>query len=160
MSSSPSPPRSLISRITSPFTNKTRNITDFHIQLDDPHRQFTPGDAVKGSVLVTINKPVRVTHLVLCLHGFVKVFKHCNAPGEGISKEDGYAGTGRGKRGTEYWGNGLASLFEEEIVLCGEGRLGLGVYSFKFDVQLPSDGLPSSIDVSAVSSVASYTTDL
>ena len=88
---------------------------------------------------------------MLCLHGFVKVFKHCNAPGEGISKEDGYAGTGRGKRGTEYWGNGLASLFEDEIVLCGEGRLGLGVYSFKFDVQLPSDGLPSSIDVSAAS---------
>ena len=100
---------------------------------------------------MTIHKPVRVTHLVLCLHGFVKVFKHCNAPGEGISKEDGYAGTGRGKRGTEYWGNGLASLFEEEIVLCGEGRLGLGVYSFKFDVQLPSDGLPSSIDVSVAS---------
>ena len=88
----------------------------------------------------------------MCLHGFVKVFKHCNAPGEGISKEDGYAGTGRGKRGTEYWGNGLASLFEEEVVLCGEGRLGLGVYSFKFDVQLPLDGLPSSIDVRAASS--------
>ena len=153
MSHSPSSSWSLLSRITSPFTNKTRNISDFHIQLDEPHRQFFPGDAIKGSVFLTIHKPVRVTHLVLCLHGFVKVFRNCNSPGDGISRDGGFAGTGRGKRGTEYWGNGLAGLFEDEVVLCGEGRLSIGVYSFKFDVQLPPRGLPSSIDVSMVSSV-------
>lgn len=148
-SRSPSTSRSLISRIASPFTSKTRNISDFHIQSDDPHRHFSPGDLVKGSVFLTVHKPVRVTHIVICLHGFVKVFRRPNAPGEGTPKDGGFMGTGRGKRGTEYYGNGFASIFEDELVLCGEGRLDVGVYAFKFELELPYSGIPSSIDVSA-----------
>ena len=65
-----------------------------------------------------------------------------------MPKDGGFLGTGRGKRGTEYYGNGFASIFEDEFVLCGEGRLNVGVYAFKFELELPCSGIPSSIDVS------------
>ncbi len=51
----------------------------------------------------------------------------------------------------EYFGNGYARLFDEEVVLCGEGRV-LGEYQFRFGMVLPSKNLPSSIDVSDESS--------
>ena len=146
-STSPSTPRSIISRLTSPFTSKTRNVSDFHIQTDEPHRQYTPGDVVKGSVFLTVHKPVRITHIVVCLHGYVRVYRNAIAPGEGISRESGFLGVGRGRRGTEYFGNGFASLFEDELVLCGEGRLNIGIYVFKFALRFPSVGIPTSIDV-------------
>lgn len=140
--------RSLINRIASPFKSKTRHVSDFHIQTDEPHRHFSPGDIVKGSVFLTVHKPVRITHIVICLRGFVKVYKTAIAPGEGIAKDGGFPGTGRGKRGTEYLGNGFISLFEDEVVLCGDGRLDVGLYTFRFELEFPSSGLPSSIDVS------------
>ena len=140
--------RSIFSRMTSPFSVKTKNISDFHIQLDEPHRHYSPGDIVKGSVFLTVNKATAISHIVICLYGFVQVFKNANTPGQGISKDGGFSGPGRGKRGTEYFGNGFASIFEDEIVLCGDGRLDTGVYDFKFELEFPLSGLPSSIDVS------------
>ena len=148
---SPSTSRSIISRIASPFTTRARNIRsafDFHIETDEPHRQYSPGDVVRGSVVLTVNKPTRISHLVICLHGFVKVFRNAIAPGDGISRDSAYLGTGRGKRGSEYFGNGFASLFEDEVVLCGDGKLNIGLYAFKFEIELPPSNIPSSIDVS------------
>ena len=148
---SPSTPRSIISRIASPFTTRARNIRstfDFDIETDEPYRQYFPGDVVKGSVCLTVHKPIRISHLVICLHGFVKVFRNAIAPGDGISRDSAYLGTGRGKRGSEYFGNGFASIFEDEIVLCGDGKLNIGRYEFKFEIDLPLSGIPSSIDVS------------
>lgn len=78
------------------------------------------------------------------------MFRSPNAPGEGIPKDGGFLGTGRGKRGMEYYGNGFASIFEDELVLCGEGRLNVGIYAFKFELELPCAGIPSSIDVSTL----------
>ena len=145
---SPRTSHSLINRITSPFKSKTRNVSDFHIQTAEPHRQYAPGDIVKGSVFLTIHKPVRVTHIVVCLHGYVKVYKNAIAPGDGTARDGGFSRTGPGKRGTEYLGNGFISLFEDEVVLCGDGRLGIGLYTFRFELEFPPSGLPSSIDVS------------
>ena len=106
---------------------------------------------MRGSVVLTVARPVRVTHLVLCLHGYVKVSKNTHALRQSPSTDGGFLGTGRGKRGSEYFGNGFAALFENEVALCGEGRLDVGVYEFKFELEFPSKGIPSSIDVCLLS---------
>lgn len=133
----------------SPFASKVRNITDFHIDVNDPHRQYQPGDLVTGSVRLRVNKPVRVTHLVVCLHGFVQVYKNPGSPGEGYRANAQYLANGRQRKSSgEYFGNGFASLFEDEVVLCGDGRLAEGTYQFNFELEFPDRDLPSSIDVS------------
>ncbi|KAL1957535.1 hypothetical protein VTO42DRAFT_5761 [Malbranchea cinnamomea] len=143
-STSPTRSLSLISKFTNRFGNRNRSISDFHIEPDDPWKTYSPGDLVKGSVILTVTKPVRITHLVVCLHGYAKVFKNAVAPGE-QAEDSGYLGPGRGRRGGEYRGNGFASLFEDEVVLCGEGRLKEGIYKFGFELCFPPYRLPSSI---------------
>lgn len=138
--------RRLISRIAHPFTSKSRTHTDFSIEVDDPHRQYSPGDVVSGSVRLRVPKPVRVTHIAVCLHGFVQVFKNPGSPGETSRPYGSHTGTGGGKKSGEYFGNGFASLFEDEQVLCGEGRLSEGAYHFNFELEFPDKDLPSSID--------------
>lgn len=142
--------RSLLSRIKSPLQSKARNFTDFYIQPDDPHRQYTPGDIISGSVILKVVKPLRITHLVISLHGFAQVFKNPNSPGDSYKNYATTIGSGKGTKGTpkggSYFGNGFASLFDDEAVLCGEGRLGEGVYHFNFELEFPAKGLPSSID--------------
>jgi len=150
-SAAASPGRRILSRITSPFATKSRSITDFYIQPDDPHRQYSPGDLVTGSVRLRVLRPTRVTHVVVSLHGYAQVFKNPGSPGEGFRATPGYLGTGRGKKSAEYFGNGFASLFEDELVLCGDGRLAEGAYQFNFELEFPDTDLPSSIDVRFIS---------
>lgn len=140
---------SLLARCTAPFASKQRNPLEQDIRLDEPFRQFTSGDTVKGAVHMNIAKPQRITHLVIRLHGFVKVMNRSKLPGESISYDEALTalGKGRGRRGIEYFGNGFARLFEDEVVLCGEGRV-LGQYEFRFEMILPSKCMPSGIDVS------------
>ena len=145
--------RSLLSRIASPFAPKTRNLPEYDIRPDEPYRQYSPGDVVKGSVTLSVAKPIRITHLVICLHGYVKVLKDAKAEEEIVRGNGGFLGTGRGKRGPEYFGNGFASLFENEHILCGDGRLDVGMYEFEYAIELPSRAIPSSIDVSGSRSV-------
>ncbi|KAL6706885.1 ph-response sensor protein [Coniothyrium glycines] len=145
---SPSSPagRSFLQRLRSPLTSKTRNYTEFYIQSDDPHRQYAPGDIISGTVVIKIVKPLRITHLVVSLHGYAQVFKNPNAPGDGYKNYSTTVGSGKGKKSGSYFGNGFVSLFEDESVLCGEGRLSEGVYHFNFELEFPSKGLPSSIE--------------
>lgn len=96
---------------------------------------------------MTVTKPLRITHLAVSLHGFVKVFNNAKQPGESVYPDGVLLGGRIGKRGSEYFGNGFASLFENEIILCGEGRLEAGKFEFEFDLEIPSRGLPSSISV-------------
>ena len=138
--------RSILSRLTSPLRSRTRNATDFHIRAHEPHRQYSPGDVVKGIVVLTVIKPIRITHLTVALHGFVRVLKNPAAAGEAITSDPVVAITNNKK--SQYTGNGHASLFHDEITLCAEGRLEPGIYEFEFNLQFPSRGLPSSIDVS------------
>ncbi|KAF2740530.1 hypothetical protein EJ04DRAFT_424952 [Polyplosphaeria fusca] len=138
--------RSLLSRLRLPLHSKTRNFTDFDIQPDDPHRQYSPGDIISGAVVVKVIKPLRITHLVISLHGYAQVFKNPNTPGDAYKSYATTVGSGKGKKNGSYFGNGFASLFEDEAVLCGEGRLGEGVYHFNFELEFPSKGLPSSIE--------------
>lgn len=141
--------RRFIQRITSPFASKTRNLADFYIEVTNPHKQFSPGDTVSGCVRLRVTKPIRVTHLVVCLHGFVQVYKNPGSPpADGYRANGSYIGTGRGSNSGEYFGNGFASLFEDEVVLCGDGRLAEGVYQFNFNLEFPDRELPSSISVS------------
>ncbi|OCK79338.1 hypothetical protein K432DRAFT_383139 [Lepidopterella palustris CBS 459.81] len=140
------PARSLFSRLKSPLQSKARNFSEFCIQPDDPHRQYSPGDVITGSVILKVIKPLRITHLVVALHGYVQVFKNPNSPGDGFRAYSNTIGSGKGKKSPSYFGNGFASLFDDESVLCGEGRLGEGVYHFNFELEFPTKGLPSSID--------------
>jgi hypothetical protein len=137
---------SFLSKFRSPLGQRNRNITDFYIEPDDPWRSYFPGDVIKGTVVLTVVRPVRVTHVVVCLHGCVKVFKNATPAGE-AAPDLGFVGPGRGRRGAEYMGNGLATLFEDEVVLCGDGRLKEGIYKFRFEMALPPYPLPSSINV-------------
>lgn len=139
--------RAILSRLASPLASRTRNLSEFYIRPDEPHRQYAPGDVVKGAVVLTVVKPVRVTHMVVRLHGHVRVFNTANAPGNAINFDGGFMGTGRMKKGNEQPNHGYASLFEDEITLCGEGRLDVGRYEFNFELDFPSKGVPSSIDV-------------
>ncbi|KAF1950735.1 hypothetical protein CC80DRAFT_426211 [Byssothecium circinans] len=138
--------RSLLSRLRLPLQSKTRNFTDFYIQPDDPHRQYAPGDIISGSVIVKVVKPLRITHLVVTLHGYAQVFKNPNSPGDAYKNYSTTVGSGKGRKSGGYFGNGFVSLFEDEAVLCGEGRLGEGAYHFNFELEFPSKDLPSSID--------------
>jgi arrestin-related trafficking adapter 9 len=141
--------RSLLSRLTSPLKSRTRNLTDFHIRPDEPHRKYSPGDLVKGAVVLTVVKPVRLTHLTVCLHGVVRVFKHPNDLNESLPVDSGLTASSNVRK-SQYFGNGHASLFQDEQTLCGEGRLDIGVYKFNFELEFPRKGLPSSIDVSGL----------
>lgn len=140
--------RSLLSKIKTPFASKIRNVAEFYIQPDDPHRQYSPGDAVTGSVVLKVVKPIRVTHIVVCLHGYAQVYKAPNSPGEALRSTASPTALGKGKKPGGYFGNGHATLFEDEVVLCGEGRLGERTYRFDFILEFPRERLPSSIDVS------------
>lgn len=140
--------RSLLSRLALPLKSRTpRNLTDFHIRLLEPHRQYSPGDLVEGAVVLTVVKPIRLTHLTVCLHGFVRVFKHANGANEPLPMNSGLTASSNPKK-SQYFGNGHASLFQDEVTLCGEGRLEAGIYEFKFELDFPKKDLPTSIDVS------------
>lgn len=145
--------RSLSDKFSSYLTNKSAHISSFSIELDDPHRQYGPGETVRGQVVLNVGRPLGVTHVVLRLYGFVEVFKNhsksIRTPHQ-PRNSGGASAAGSSKRWTaEYYGDGFASLFEEEIVLCGEGRLDPKLYHFRFDIDFPADlDLPTSIDVS------------
>lgn len=139
--------RSLLSRLASPLRSRTRNLADFHIRPSEPYRKYSPGDIVKGIVVLTVVKPIRITHLTVALHGFARVFKTPNAGG-GAPPLDPALTSSSNSRKSQYLGNGHVSLFQDEVVLCGEGRLDAGVYEFEFELDFPKKGVPTSIDVS------------
>jgi arrestin-related trafficking adapter 9 len=134
--------RSILARLTS---SRTRTLSEFYIKPDEPHRRYHPGDSVKGSVNLAVLRLTRITHLVVRLHGFIRVSKNGNPAGEGVGD---IMGSGRNKRSGESVTNGYMPLFDDEVVLCGEGKLDPGIYNFQFILEFPNEGLPSSIDVS------------
>ncbi|KAL2072542.1 hypothetical protein VTL71DRAFT_11885 [Oculimacula yallundae] len=140
----PSNSRSFLSRLTAPLKSRTRNLTDFHIRPNEPHRKYSPGDLVRGAVVLTVVKPIRLTHLTVCLHGYVRVFKSPNAANDPLP-DPGLTASSNPRK-SQYFGNGHASLFQDEVTLCGEGRLDIGVYEFNFELEFPRKGLPSSVD--------------
>ncbi|KEY71126.1 hypothetical protein S7711_00948 [Stachybotrys chartarum IBT 7711] len=145
----PPPPPSrpgLLSRLSLPLTlrNRNRNVADFHVRPNEPYRQYAAGDHVRGTVVLAIVKPVRITHLVVSLNGFVRAFKDPVSAGKltGSAVPLPHGSSSR----PQYHGNGFASLFQDEQVLSGEGRLEPARYEFGFDLVFPDKGLPSSID--------------
>ncbi|KAL8787801.1 MAG: hypothetical protein Q9213_001988 [Squamulea squamosa] len=138
---------SVLSHLNIPHASKKpRNVSEYSIELDDPYRTFAPGDRIKGQVVLNVERPVRITHLTICLHGVVKVLKNGRVPAESTSRWRSYLATGQGKWGEAYFGNGLAALFKDEVILAGDGCLATSLYRFNFDLELPTHGLPSSID--------------
>lgn len=138
----------ILSRFRVPTVSKTpRNVSEYAIELKEPYKTFSPGDHIRGHVVLNVERPVRITHLTICLHGVVKVFKNGQISSESSSRWRSYLATGQGKWGEAYFGNGLAALFKDEIILAGDGCLTASSYRFEFDLELPTHGLPSSIDV-------------
>jgi arrestin-related trafficking adapter 9 len=132
---------SFFARFGLPIRSRTRNLADFHIRPNEPHRNYSAGDLVRGAVILTVIKPIRITHLTVTLHGFVRVFKGPVVAEATTSPVLPTAGR------VQYHGHGHVSLFQDEQVLSGEGRLEPGKYEFNFELVFPSKGLPSSIDV-------------
>lgn len=115
-----------------------RVLSEYYIEPDDPYRHYAPGDIVRGAVVLTVTKPIRVTHLVVSLHGCVRVFR------SGLDRK----GRVRAASSDEAEGEGFRNIFQDEMVLCGEGRLDRGTYCFNFELEFPGKRIPSSIDVS------------
>ncbi|KAK4128753.1 hypothetical protein N657DRAFT_608449 [Parathielavia appendiculata] len=138
---------SFFSRFTLPLRSRTRYIADFHIRPAEPHRKYGAGDQVQGAVVLTVVKPVRITHLVVSLHGYMRVYKGPNTtanepiidPGEALSSSSRISR----QKGLS---NGCVRLFQDEQILSGDGRLEPGRYEFNFNLLFPGDGLPTSID--------------
>ncbi|KAL8843525.1 MAG: hypothetical protein Q9170_000029 [Blastenia crenularia] len=140
---------SILSRLNNPFAAKRpRNVSEYSIELDEPYKTFAPGDRIRGHIVLNVERPVRISHLTICLHGVVKVLKNGRISGESTNRWRSYLATGQGKWGEAYFGNGLAALFKDEVVLAGDGCLSASSYIFNFDLELPAERLPSSIDVS------------
>ncbi|KAK5330037.1 ph-response sensor protein [Exophiala xenobiotica] len=137
--------RSILSYFSNSLGKHARNMFDVAIEPEDPFRVYSPGQSVKGHVLLTVSKGFDITHLVIALHGYAKVYKHQIPPGERLPAPEGLA-TGKGTRGFQYHGNGVATLFQNEQVLCGSGFLKKHVYKFAFEVPFPAKSLPSTID--------------
>ncbi|KAI9729092.1 MAG: ph-response sensor protein [Chrysothrix sp. TS-e1954] len=129
------------------FSSKPTQISDYEIELDEPHRTYSPGDHVEGRVILKVVKPLGVTHVVISLYGYVQVFKRHSALKDPVRNSTRDTGR-KGRRWTsEYYGDGFVSLFEDESVLCGEGRMDPYTYIFKFSIPFPTHPrLPSSID--------------
>lgn len=149
----PPPPAArpgLLSRLSLPLSlplrNRNRHLVDFHIRCDEPYRKYGAGDSVRGVVVLALVKPLRITHLVVSLHGYVRVLKD---PASAAKAQLAPALPSHGASSRpQYHGHGLASLFQDEQVLSGEGRIDTGRYEFGFELVFPDKELPSSIDVS------------
>ena len=109
---------------------------------------------MKGIVVLTVVKPIRITHLTVALHGFARVFKSPKTRGSAPPPDPALISTNNSGK-SQYLGSGHASLFQDEVVLCGEGRLDAGIYEFEFELEFPKKGVPTSINVS-ISSHPSY----
>lgn len=145
---SPSTSRSFFSRFALPLRSRAaRNLADFHIRPADPHRRYQAGDHVRGAVVLTVLKPVRITHLTASLHGYVRVHKTPNGGANEAPVVPHASASSQTGSKFKYFGNGFASLFEDEQVLSADGRLEAGKYEFNFDLMFPAQNLPSSIDV-------------
>ncbi|EHK50001.1 hypothetical protein TRIATDRAFT_172689, partial [Trichoderma atroviride IMI 206040] len=127
-----------------PLRSRNRSVADFHVRCDEPHRKYNAGDHVHGAVSISVVKSVRYTHLVVTLHGFVRVLK--DPAGSKKGRDITALPQGGSSSRPQYHGNGFASLFQDEQVLSGEGRLDPGRFDFRFDLVFPDKGLPSSID--------------
>ncbi|RMZ90867.1 hypothetical protein DV736_g1909, partial [Chaetothyriales sp. CBS 134916] len=137
--------KSLLTRFSRPLSANVTRMFDLAIEPADPFKCYGPGEVVKGHVVLTVMKGFDITHLVVALHGYAKVYKHQIAPGDKPPVQERVV-NGKGSGGFEFHGNGLASLFQEEQVLCRNGFLQKHVYKFAFELNFPGRSLPSSIE--------------
>ena len=137
--------RSLLSRLPNPLAKHARNMYEVSIEPADPFKVYSPGEAVRGNIVLTVLKGLDITHLVVALQGYARVYKHQVVPGDGVPVADVLV-NGKGTKGFEYHGNGVASLFQHEQILCGSGFLKKTVYKFAFELRFPSKSMPSTID--------------
>lgn len=138
--------KSILSRFSSPLSKRSAKVFELEIEPEHPHKTYRPGDSVRGQIILRVFKGFDITHLTISLHGYARVFKNQCTPREANNLPEQLV-NGKGSHGFEYFGNGLASLFQDEQVLCGSGFLKKQEYKFGFELQFPATNLPSSIVV-------------
>jgi len=126
-------------------------LTDFHVEVSDPHRVYAPTDCVAGFVCITVERPLPLTHLTVSLIGRVDVHSSTRELGA-RARARARAGWAAPHATVAADDAGTLSICRDELVLCGEGRLEPGVYKFGFELEfckLPGlgGGLPTSVDV-------------
>lgn len=94
---------------------------------------------MKGSVILTTEKDLRVTHLVVNLVGRVDLFGVATYNLSGKRRTVNYTAP------VEFEGGVI--LCRDQQVLCGGGEFEAGVYEFGFVMELTGKGLPSSLNV-------------
>jgi arrestin-related trafficking adapter 9 len=115
------------------------------VEPEDAFKVYSPGETVRGHIILTVLKGFDITHLVVALQGYARVYKHQITPGDGLPVADSIVNS-KGSKGFEYHGNGVASLFQDEQILCGSGFLKKAVYKFAFDLQFPAKSMPSTVE--------------
>jgi arrestin-related trafficking adapter 9 len=135
-------------------SNTNRHVHDFYIQLDEPHREYAAGDEVKGRVVLIVTKTIPITHLVVSLHGRVRVvLKDTDTVHDDGAFEQVVGHLVDDK--PRYHGGGMLTLFRQEQVIGGDGSLrGPNRFEQEFTMTLPAVdgeqpgcGLPSSVVV-------------
>ena len=125
---------------------KSKSFVEFAILAQEPYRSYLAGNQVKGQVRLCVVRPIRITHLVIYLHGYVDV-----RGGPGSSLPEIVPNTAidlTSRVGKLQAKAGVLTLFETYAVLAREGPLGPAKYSYGFDVGFPtkrSHRLPSSL---------------
>ncbi|KAK9455981.1 hypothetical protein V1511DRAFT_496213 [Dipodascopsis uninucleata] len=108
---------------------------EFYIELDEPHKVWTPGDNITGMVVLDIRKPVRTLSVRLRLTGQLVIrnavvkgtsFRHVLCQDEIILWESGQQG--------------------DETETDGSAKLARGEHSFAFMFELPQKGLMTSLE--------------
>lgn len=124
--------RRALRRTFRPFTKASsfqRNGLDtFYIHLKEPHRQYAPGEKLRGSVILVLDKDQRVQGVRCTFEGHIAI-KNPLVKGK-TSK---------------------STLFEDEIVLYTDAEeddevLRRGEHTFTFEFLLPERGLYTSIE--------------
>lgn len=122
--------RRALKRTFRPFTKASsfhRNGLDtFYIHLKEPHRQYAPGEKLRGSVILVLDKDQKIQNVKCTFQGHI-IIKNPLVKGK-TSK---------------------SMLFEDEIVLYTDEEdevLKRGEHTFTFEFLLPGDGLYTSIE--------------
>lgn len=120
-------------------------IQDFYIDLDEPHKVFKPGEAIKGTIVLDLKKNITDINITLTLIGFIKIKQTTNAttvrsrPEVLFKHTTVIYGEETNKENQE---DGGELQQESQLTLSG---LSKGEHRFPFTIKLPRKNIYTSI---------------
>lgn len=121
--------RKTLSKIYQPTGQKSSSLRrngldNFFIELHEPHRQFAPGDLVRGNVVLVLQRKQRVQTIQATLKGTI-IIRNPLIKGK----------------------TAKYTLFDDEIVLYNDdSELPPGEHNFAFEFSLPTEGIYTSVE--------------